>query len=94
MTFHLNQFGVPQYPDTDARHLLVLLAAIDLLERPTVAAIADLTSHNAQQIDEEIRCLQQQFGVAIDHKGSVYHVTSWGNLLNKPGLQSLLHSDH
>ena len=35
MSFARNQFGVPQYPEHDARRLFVLLSAIDLLERPT-----------------------------------------------------------
>ena len=33
MTPLRNQFGVPQYPEHDARRLFVLLSAIDLLER-------------------------------------------------------------
>ena len=40
MNYPKNHFGVPQYPENDARRLFVLLSAIDLLERPTVSAVA------------------------------------------------------
>lgn len=81
-----NQFGVPQYPESDARRLFVLLAAINLLERPTVSAIADLTSIPRDAIETGIRVLQQQYGVQLIHMGEVYRVDSWGDVLNKDGV--------
>jgi hypothetical protein len=81
-----NQFGVPQYPESDARRLFVLLAAINLLERPTVSAIADLTSLPRDTIDIGIQVLQQQYGVHLIRMGDVYRIESWGDVLNKDGV--------
>jgi len=86
MTSTKNQFGVPQYPENDARRLFVLLAAINLLERPTVSAIADLTSLPREAIEIGIRVLQQQYGIQLIRMGEVYRVESWGDVLNKDGV--------
>lgn len=93
MAYHRNEFGVPQYPDNDARRLLVLLASIDLLERPTASALADLTSHDKNVIDHEILDLQEQFGVAIHRIGEVYRIGSWGDVLNREGVKRFLNGD-
>jgi hypothetical protein len=90
MAFAKNQFGVPQYPENDARRLFVLLSAIDLLERPTVSAIADLTSASKDSIDDEITKLREQFGVEIQKIGDVYRIESWGEVLKKNGVKKLL----
>lgn len=86
MTLQKNHFGVPQYPDSDARHLFVLLGAIDLLERPTVSAISDLTSLDKEAIDIGMQVLQQQYGVDIQRLGDVYRIESWGDVLNRQGV--------
>jgi hypothetical protein len=93
MALHRNEFGMPQYPDNDARRLLILLASIDLLERPTASALADLTSHDKESIDEEILDLQEQFGVVIHRVGEVYYINSWGEVLNREGMKRFLKID-
>jgi hypothetical protein len=90
MAFQKNQFGVPQYPDSDVRRLFVLLSAIDLLERPTASAIADLTSYNKESIDDEVGKLREQFGVVLHKVGEVYHIESWGEVLKKNGVKKYL----
>jgi hypothetical protein len=86
MTLAKNDFGVVQYPEDDARRLFVLLSALDLLERPTLATIADLTSLNPEIIDDDIERLREQFGVQIHKLGSVYRIESWGDILKKDGV--------
>ncbi len=90
MTFKRNDFGVPQYPEGDARRLFVLLAAIDLLERPSVSAIADFTSHAKETIDADAAILQEQYGVTLHKVGHVYRIESWGDVLNKQGVKNFL----
>jgi hypothetical protein len=86
MDFPRNQFGVTQYPAQDARRLFVLLSAIDLLERPTVSAIADLTGHDKDSIDTDLLRLREEFGVVLHKVGEIYHIESWGEVLRKEGV--------
>ena len=90
MPFKKNEFGVPQYPEHDVRRLFVLLSAIDLLERPTISAIADLTSHDRDTIEDDLQKLQEQFGVVLHKAGAVYRIESWGEVLKKEGVQKYL----
>lgn len=90
MSYPTNQFGVPQYPDNDARRLFVLLSAIDLLERPTVSAIADLTSHDRETVDADIQRLREQFGVVLHKVGEIYRIESWGDVLKSDGVKRYL----
>lgn len=90
MIFGINQFGVTQYPDDDARRLFVLLSAIDLLERPTASAIADLTSLDKERIDDDIAKLREQYGVMLQKVGDVYRIESWGEVLRKSGVKKYL----
>lgn len=90
MSIARNQFGVPQYPLDDARHLLVLLAAIDLLERPTVSALADFTGFNRDRIDLDAIKLREQFGVVLHKVGEIYRLESWGDVLNKDGVTRVM----
>jgi hypothetical protein len=90
MTVVKNKFGVPLYPVNDARQLFVLLAAIDLLERPTVSAIADLTSLDKETVDTNILKLIEQYDVKVHKVGEVYHIISWGDILKKQGIQKCL----
>ena len=87
-----NEFGVPQYADHDARYLFVLLSAIDLLERPTVSAIADLTGHDRDKIDGEVMRLREEFGVTLHKVGDTYRIESWGEVLKKRGVKRFLKS--
>jgi hypothetical protein len=86
MTFDKNEFGVVQYPPDDIRRLFVLLAALDLLERPTLVTICDLTGLDTETIDDDIERLREQFGVQIFKLGSVYRIESWGDVLKKSGV--------
>jgi hypothetical protein len=90
MNCQRNQFGVPQYAENDARRLFVLLSAIDLLERPTASAIADLTSIDRDAIDGDILRLREQYGVDLHKIGDVYHIESWGEVLKKSGVKKFL----
>lgn len=90
MTFKKNEFGVPQYPEDDIRRLFVLLSAIDLLERPTPSSISDLTGHDKDKIDGEVRILREQFGVVLPKIGDIYHLESWGDVLKKDGVKKFL----
>ena len=90
MNYPKNHFGVPQYPEHDARRLFVLLSAIDLLERPTVSAIADLTGHDRERVDADVMRLREEFGVVLHKVGEIYHIESWGNVLNKEGVTRYL----
>jgi hypothetical protein len=92
MTFKKNEFGVVQYPDDDIRRLFVLLSALELLERPTLAAVADLTNLNPETVDDDIELLQDQFGVQIHKLGNVYRIESWGDILKKNGVLKCLKS--
>jgi hypothetical protein len=92
MTFKKNEFGVVQYPDDDIRRLFVLLSALELLERPTLAAVADLTNLNPETVDDDIERLQDQFGVQIHKLGNVYRIESWGDVLKKNGVLKRLKS--
>ena len=86
MSFARNQFGVPLYPEHDARRWFVLLSAIDLLERPTQSAIADLTGYDREKIDADTVRLREEFGVVLHKVGEIYHIESWGEVLNKSGV--------
>lgn len=90
MDYPKNEFGVPQYPDNDARRLFVLLSAIDLLERPTAPAVADLTGLERDGIDTDLFRLREEFGVVVHKIGDVYHIESWGDVLRKSGVKSFL----
>jgi len=92
MNHQKNQFGVPQYADNDARRLFVLLSAINLLERPTASAIADLTSMDKDDIDDDILKLREQYGVDLQKVGEVYRIESWGEILKKSGVTKFLKS--
>lgn len=87
MNLPRNQFGVPQYPTHDARRLFVLLSAIDLLERPTAAAIADLTGHQREAVDADLMRLREEFDVEVARVGEVYHIESWGPVLQPDGVR-------
>ena len=82
-----NQFGVPQYPDDDVRKLFVLLAAIDLLGRPTQSALADLSGHPRESIDAAVLRLREEFGVNLHRVGEIYHIADWGDILKMRGVK-------
>lgn len=85
-----NEHGVTQYPKGDARRLFVLLAAIDMLERPTISSLAAYTGHNKGTIPSDVEKLCEQFGVGIVKKDAVYSIQSWGDLLRKEVVSRFL----
>ncbi|MFM0265501.1 hypothetical protein [Paraburkholderia sediminicola] len=85
-----NEHGVIQYPHSDDRRLLVLLAAIDELERATLTTLAEFTGLNKGVIPRNVEILREQFGVEIEKDGPVYSLVSWGPLLKKGGVKKLL----
>ncbi len=93
MQFNKNQFGVPQYPHDDARRLFVLASAIDLLERPTPAAIGDLTGIDKDSIDSELDKLREQYGMVIHKFGEIYRIESWGKVLNKESVAKAMKAE-
>ncbi len=93
MTFHKNQFGVPQYPHGDARRLFILASAIDLLERPTPTAIDDLTGIDKTTIDDEVNKLREQYGMVIHKFGEIYRIESWGKILNKESVAKAMKAE-
>ena len=93
MTFNRNEFGVLQYPVNDVRRLFVLLSAIDLLERPTISAIADLTGLEPAMIVDDVELLREQFGVEILKVGAAYRIESWGDILKKNGVRKRMRTE-
>ncbi len=90
MGIPVNQFGIPQYPHDDARRLFVLACAIDLLERPTPSALDDLTGIDRSIIDDAVRKLCEQYGMTIHKFGDAYRIESWGEILNRDGVQKVM----
>lgn len=88
--YEKNEHGVPQLPKGHAGRLLVCLAAIDYLERPSVAAISELTGLTRASIDDYVKALNHQFMTQIVRDGPVFHLCSWGELLNPQGIRKLL----
>lgn len=88
---HRNVFGVPQYPRGHAGRLLVTLAAIDTLDRPTAVTVSKLTGLEKGNIDRHaLSDVRSQFGVIVSKKGPVYEIEDWGNVLNREGVRKCL----
>lgn len=79
-----------QFPKGDARRLFVLLAAIDTLERPTLTTLAEYTGHNKGTIPADVEKLRDQYGVNIAKDGPVFFIKSWGEVLKKTGVKSII----
>lgn len=88
--YEKNEHGVPQLPKGHAGRLLVTLAAIDYLERPTVASIAELTGLHRAMIDDYVKSLNVQFLTQIVRDGPVFRLDSWGGVLHADGVRKLL----
>ncbi|HEJ2342236.1 TPA: hypothetical protein ACWLUJ_005753 [Pseudomonas aeruginosa] len=88
--FELNENGVPQYPKGHAGRLLVTLAAIDRLERATASSVAALTGLSKGKIDDYVRVLNTEYGMAIVKEGPEYRIESWGELLKRAGVKKAL----
>lgn len=79
-----------EYPKGDVRRLFVLLAAIDVLPRPTLTSLAAFTGHNKGTIDPDVQKLRDQFGVDIVRDGPIFSVRSWGLILKKQGVRRFI----
>ena len=86
----VNENGVPQYPKGHAGRLLVTLAAIARMERPTTFSVAALTGLSKGKIDDYVKALNLEFGTVIVKEGTVYRVVSWGEILNREGVEKTL----
>lgn len=87
----LNEQGVPQYPKGHVGRLLVTLAAIERLERPTATTVAALTGLSKGKIDDYVQALNQEFGTHVVKVGPEYIIQSWGNVLKKPGVMKYIY---
>ncbi len=86
-----NVYGVPQYPRGHAGRLLVVLAAVGSLERPTATSVANLTGLSKGNIDRLVLDeIPAQFGVLTSKEGPVYRVESWGDVLRPEGVKKCL----
>lgn len=81
-----NEHGIVQYPKGDARRLMVLVAAIDIMERPTLNSIARYTSWNKGSVFRDIDKVQRELGVTIEKNGPVYSIQAWGDRVNREGV--------
>lgn len=90
--YEKNEHGVPQLPKGHAGRLLVTLAAIDYLERPTVTSISQLTGLHRALIDDYVKALNAQYLTQIARDDSVFRLDSWGPLLKAEGIETLLTS--
>lgn len=85
-----NENGVPQYPKGHVGRLLVALAAISALDRPTAASVAIYTGLSKSKVTDYVAALGAQLGVTIVKHGSEYKIVSWGDLLIEDGVKKLL----
>lgn len=87
----VNTHGVPQYPKGHSGRLLAVMAAIDLLERPTAYTIAGLTGLSKGNIDRYVAALNTELGTCVqkDTTGQ-YQIESWGKILNPEGVKTAL----
>lgn len=89
-SYEVNENGVPQYPKGHAGRLLVTLAAIHKLERPTASSVADLTGLSKGKVHDYVEALNAEFGTVIKKIGPQYEIQSWGCILKAAGVIKLL----
>ncbi|MDL4860714.1 hypothetical protein NPJ88_000055 [Halomonas elongata] len=87
---NVNEHGVPQYPKGHTGRLLVALAAIEKLDRPTAASVAALTGLSKGKVDDYVRALNAELDMRIIKDGPEYRIESWGGLLKKAGVKKCL----
>ncbi|MDH4602349.1 hypothetical protein JW321_06245 [Pseudomonas syringae pv. papulans] len=88
--FEVNEHGVPQYPKGHAGRLLVTLAAIHKLERPTASSVAELTGLSKGKVNDYVEALNAELGTVITKNGPEYEIQSWGSILKSTGVMKLL----
>ena len=84
------QMKYKDYPKYDARRLLVVLFALERLERnATLHYIAQEIDCTRAEVQRAIETAQKTFLVDIEKEGSVYKLTSWGILDKNAALASI-----
>ncbi len=82
-----NKYGVIQFPKGDVRRLLVLVAAIDRLERPTITTLAKYTGHNKGVIQKDVAKVSEQLGIIVEKHDATYSVSDWGEIVKKRAVK-------
>lgn len=86
-----NEHGVPQYSRGHAGRMLVALAAVIRLRRPTATSVANLTGLGKGNVDRLLLVdSRTQFGVNVVKNASVYRVGDWGPVLRPLGVEECL----
>lgn len=86
----VNDHGVPQYGRGHAGRMLVALAAIDHLKRPTAVSVSALTGLSQSKVDAYVAALHDELGVKIVKEAAVYRIESWGVLVKRSGVKHCL----
>jgi hypothetical protein len=92
--FPRNAHGVVQYPKGDVRRIFVLIAAIDLLRRPTITELEQYTGWNRGSINRDISKISVQFDVSIVKQDGAYRILDWGQVLRREGVKKSLTGLH
>lgn len=85
-----NEHGVAQYPKGHAGRLLVVLAAIQNLERPTAQTVADYTGLFKGNIDSYVQRIRDELGARLRKEGAVYKLEDLGPVVKMAGLKKAL----
>lgn len=81
---------VPEYPKSDLRRMLVVLAAIDKIDEATLVKIARFTGIDKKTVINLIDKARTQAGVVIEKGDSVYVIKSWGPVIKRAGARLAL----
>lgn len=81
---------VPDYPQRDLRRMLVVLAAIDIIDDATLVKIARYTGIDKKTVINLIEKARTQMGVVIEKADSVYVIKSWGPVIKRAGARLAL----
>lgn len=81
-----------QYTKGDVRRLLLLIAAIDHIERPTMHTLSQFLGCSNANVAKSVEKITEQLDVTIVNLDSVYRIKDWGVLLNKKSVRNILHS--
>jgi hypothetical protein len=81
---------VAQYPKGHTGRLLVVLAAIHKLERPTAQSVADFTGLSKGNIDSYVDRIRDELGARIIKDDAVYVLEDIGPIVKVGGLNKAL----
>nr|WP_019364791.1 helix-turn-helix domain-containing protein [Pseudomonas luteola] len=82
--------SAPAYHKGDLRRMLIVLAAIETLEEPSFAGVAEATGLDFKTVNDLLTKAQEQAGVVIEktkisHRHVRYAITDWGPVIKKSG---------